>query len=483
MSKKNKGTKKRFPWGKFFAWKSSDISAAGINIIVTTYLTIYCTNYLGLSGTLVGTVLLVSNMIDAVTDLIAGFVIDSTPLTKFGKVRPYELCILGMTICTWLMFSGPTGASQAVKVAWLFCMYTFIFGVFNTLRGAAQTPYMLRGFDNDRETIGKVASYGGLVTTIGSMVVSISFPIAMSVIATSAAGWSRLVLIYIVPLTVLGIFRFLFVKENPEIDAGQQAQKLSLRDVLHVFTKNKYVWFYAGMILIFNTITNMSVSTYYFTYIVGNTAIMSVLSIMSIIILPFMLLMPVLMKKFTVAQIITGGAVIGIGGYLVAFAAGSNITLLMVAGFMTACVSLPLSYLVALIMMDLYDYNEYIGLPRLEGTTNQLAHGIATQLGQGLGGFLLGVCLDISGFVSASDGSVVTQPDSAIAMIRALYSIIPALLLVILIVCVIFLGKLGRQMPEITKVLTERRAKVATARAEAASVGAGAAADGSGEQS
>lgn len=468
MSKKTGGTaaKKKFPFGRFLLWKTSDISSAGLTIIVTTYLTIYCTNYLGLSGTLVGTILLVSNVLDAVTDLIAGFIIDNTH-SKLGKGRPYEAGIVGMWICTWLMFSGPTGASQMVKVLWVFFMYTFIFGVFNTLRGAGSTAYMIRAFDNDRELIGKVGSYGGIVTTFGSMVVSLTFPIAMGVIATSAAGWSRLVALYAVPLAVIGLGRFVFVKENPSIDDGVKNEPVTLKDFWQVFTKNKYVWFYAGMILLFNTITNMSAQTYYFTYIVGNTDLLGVLSIMGTLLLPVMLFIPILLKKFSVPKIIMGGAVIAIFGYGINFIAGSSAGLLMAAGVLTACVTLPISYLCAILLMDLFDYNEYKGLARLEGTTNQLAHGISGQLGQGLGGFLLGVFLDISGFITATDGSAVTQPASAIFMIRCLYSIIPMILLVLLIVCVFFLSKLDKEMPDINRVLEEKRAAVAAEKTQA----------------
>lgn len=187
MADKTLQKKERFPWGRFFAWKTSDVSAAGMSIIVTTYLTIYCTNYLGLSGTLVGAILLVSNIIDAVTDLIAGFVIDNTH-SKLGKGRPYELGIIGMWICTWLMFSTPAGASDTLKIIWVFFMYTFVFGVFNTLRGAGSTVYLIRAFDNDRAKVGKVGSYGGLVTMIGSMVISMTFPRLMGSIATVSAS-------------------------------------------------------------------------------------------------------------------------------------------------------------------------------------------------------------------------------------------------------------------------------------------------------
>lgn len=455
MKNANTLNRKKFPFGRFLAWKTSDVSAAGLNIIVTTYLTIYCTNYLGLSGTLVGTILLVSNAIDAVTDLIAGFIIDNTH-SKLGKGRPYEIGIVGMWLCTLLMFCTPSGGGQTLKVLWVFFMYTFIFGIFNTLRGAGSTAYMIRAFDNDRELVGKVGSYGGIVTTLGSMVVSLTFPMMMGRLATSASGWSLLVAIYAFPLCVIGLGRFVFVKENPSIDAGNQYSKVTLKDVWNVFTKNKFVWFYGGMILIFNILQNMSVQTYYFTYIVGSTDMLGILSIMGIILLPLMLLMPFLLKKFSVSQVIMGGAVLAIAGYAINFFAGASVGMLCGAAVLMACINLPISYLCAVLLMDLFNYNEYEGLARLEGTTNQLAHGVSSQLGQGLGGFLLGVLLDIGGFIATEEGAVVAQPASAISMIRSIYSIVPIIMLVLLLVCMYFLSKLDKEMPEIEKAIEER---------------------------
>lgn len=338
-------------------------------------------------------------------------------------------------------------------------MYTFIFGVFNTLRGAGSTAYMIRAFDNDRELVGKVGSYGGIVTTLGSMIVSLTFPIAMGAIATSAAGWTKLVALYALPLCLLGIGRFVFVKENPAIDAGAKHNKVTFQDFIQVFAKNKYVWFYAGMIVIFNVIQNMTVQTYYFTYIVGNTDILGILSIMGIMLLPLMLFMPLILKKFSVSQVIMGGAILAIAGYGVNFIAGANMGMLCAAAVLTACVNLPISYLCAVLLMDLFNYNEYKGLARLEGTTNQLAHGMSVQIGQGVGGFLLGVLLDLGGFVSSEAGAAAVQSESAISMIRYMYSLIPALLLVILIVCVHFLGKLDKEMPEIEKALQARHSQ------------------------
>ena len=52
----------RFPVLKFLAWKSSDITSASVILIVNTYLSMFCTDFLGISPAAVGTILLVSNL-------------------------------------------------------------------------------------------------------------------------------------------------------------------------------------------------------------------------------------------------------------------------------------------------------------------------------------------------------------------------------------------------------------------------------------
>ena len=64
--------------------------------------------------------------------------------------------------------------------------------------------------------------------------------------------------------------------------------------------------------------------------------------------------------------------------------------------------------------------------------------------------------LDVGGYIAVEDGVFVVQPDSAITMIRSMYSIIPIVMIVILIVCVHFLGKLDKEMPEIEAEIAKK---------------------------
>lgn len=74
--------------------------------------------------------------------------------------------------------------------------------------------YTIRAFSNNQVLITKVASYGGIITMAGSMVVSIAFPIVMSQLATSAGGWTKTVAIFVIPLTLIGVLRFIFISSS-----------------------------------------------------------------------------------------------------------------------------------------------------------------------------------------------------------------------------------------------------------------------------
>ena len=92
-------------FGRLMAWKSSDIAMAGLNVIVLGYLTIYCSDTLGIAPAVVGTVLMVSKIIDAFTDIFAGWLVDNTH-TKLGKGRPYELAMKYETYFKLVLATG-----------------------------------------------------------------------------------------------------------------------------------------------------------------------------------------------------------------------------------------------------------------------------------------------------------------------------------------------------------------------------------------
>ncbi|MGI5990578.1 MAG: MFS transporter, partial [Lachnospiraceae bacterium] len=451
--KKKEKNPNHLSFWKLLAFKSSDISAAWVNVIVLSYLSMYCSDVLGINIAVVGTLLLVSRVIDAITDLVAGWIVDNTH-SRLGKGRPYELCIIGETICTILLFSCSPEWSTVVKCAWIVIMYTFVFSIFATLRNAAATPYTIRAFSNNSTVIRKVASYGGIITMAGSIAMATAFPMLMAGVATSASGWSRLIAVIMIAATFIGLFRFIFIKEDPSVDVGSSQQKIRPHEIAQLFKRNKYVWIYAAMMLCYNIITNLAVSSYYFRWVVGNVGLAGVLSAVGIIILPIMFAFPAIMKKMgSMGKMVGMLCIIGVIGYLIAFVSGSNIVGVVFGYLLGSLGGLPLAYYGVLFVMNICSYNEILGMPRMDATSSSLGN-FCAKLGAALGSFVTGIMLSIGGYVSAQ--GVESQPGSAIFMIRVDFAIVPAILMVVITICAFAFAKLE---PKVNAFEAEKKAK------------------------
>ncbi len=86
-----------------------------------------------------------------------------------------------------------------------------------------------------------------------------------------------------------------------------------------------------------------------------------------------------------------------------------------------------------------------LGMERMDGSTNILANFMG-KVGGALGSFITGGLLVVAGYVNAEN--VTAQPDSALLMIRCLYSFVPAIFLIIVALCARAFVKLEKEIPE-----------------------------------
>lgn len=437
----------KIPFGKFMAWNSSGASLA-VQYILLTYLQIYCTNALGLNAAIVGTLLMASKLIDGVTDIVAGYLIDNTN-TKLGRGRPYGLAILGVWVCTWLLFSTPQGLGATAKYAWVVVFYILAQAVFATLLNASQTVYMVRAFHNDQKYV-TLTSIGGLVTTFVVIVFNVIWPNLEEPIVDSAPGWSRVVLILAIIFGVIGIMRFLFVKEEAVLDAD--SEKIKLRDILELLKHNKYVYCIALMLLLSNLVAGMGVSSYYYLYIVGDISIQGVMSLFTVLAMLTMMFYPKLLKKVSPRKLVVIGCTAAAVGGIINFFARDNLALLAIGSIVSGIGFLPISYLLGLFIIECADFNEWKGRPRMEGSISSVTS-LATKIGTALGSFFLGIMMNASHF----DGMAQVQTGSALTMIRFLFGLANTVFYVLIIIVLQFY-KLDRLKPQISEELSARHA-------------------------
>lgn len=436
--------------GKMLLWTGNGASAA-VQVVLAGYLSIYCTNALGLSAALVGTLLMVSKILDAFTDLIAGFVVDKTN-TRLGRGRPYDLCIIGLWFTTWLLFSVPESLSLTVKCVWIVICYALCQSVFKTFMTAAGTPYMVRAFNNEQKYI-KLSSWGGLLTTLVVVVFNVMFPMYYAKVINDSSGWSKLILFIAVPMCIIGILRFFFIPEKYVVE-NVNSEKTTIKDIILLLKTNKSIYPVAFLQLVVGISGNLSVTGYYYLYIVKNVEISGVMSIFSVIAMLTLILYPMLLKKITTKQLIQYSLLISILSGLIGFLALDNLVMLAIAGIALGVTTLPVSYLSGLLTIDCADYNEWNGRPRMEGTLSSVV-GFANKVGTALGTFLTGILLSMSGF----DGTQAVQPDSAIIMIRACNSLLPMVFL-LLAAFILKYYKLDKMKPQINADLEESRKKL-----------------------
>ena len=424
--KKVKNPDHKVGFGKLLLWQSSSISVA-VSALVLGFVTIYCTDALHMPAALVGTMFMISKLIDGVTDIFAGFIIDRTK-TRWGKGRPYEIFMVFLWLSTWLLFSCPEKFSLAAKSVWMFCMYVFMNAICTTFLNGNNVVYMVRAFKTKEQQV-KLTAYGGFFTMGAGFIFNIGFPIAMSKIATSAAGWSRLMGMIAVPLTLLGIVRMLTIKEQFHRDVKATEERLKISDVVVLFKTNRNILLISLARFLQNLVAGMGVGVYYWTYIVKNVALMGVSAIATVLVLPCAFFLPVLRRKLGMGKLTNIGFLLGMVGYLIAFFAKGNIPLLLVSNVIFSLGVVPFTMLFNMFIVDCADYNEWKGIPRMEGVMGSLT-GLASKIGSAFGGFLLGILLTVSGY----DGSLAVQSDGAILMIRLLASLIPMVLFFMIIV-------------------------------------------------
>ncbi|MGK9146088.1 MFS transporter [Plantibacter flavus] len=441
----------RLPFGKLFAWAGAGISA-GANFIVLGYMAIYATDTLGIPAAMVGVIILVSSLCNIAGGLLASWIIDRSPETRWGKARPYEFAVIGVWLATWALFSTPASLDISGRTIWVFTTFLAINVLFDTLLRSNDTLYMARAFAN-RRVYAKVYTRAGIFTTIAGIALTIALPIGLNWADKDPARWSIVMLCVAVPLGILGMTRFIFVKEEfKTADTG--APPIKIGDLISTLRAGKWIWLIAGLYFLNSGINGANMISYYFRYVVGNLALQGAVAGAAVLILPLILLFPRLMKRFAISQIMIAGCMIGlIGAGFYLFANGSLI-LLGVGALLGGFAALPLSYLGGVMILDVCAFNEWKGKRRLESTMGALT-GVMGRVGIGAAGLLVGASLSATGY----DGTLDVQPASANTAIVGLFAGIPALVYLGIIVLMIFYSKFDLKiLPVVNADLDARRA-------------------------
>ncbi len=449
MNNQNQSNSKLPKWFPF-AWSTHGFSMA-LNVIMVGYITFYCTDVLGLNALTIGVLLLSSKMVDAVTDIAVGFMIEKTH-TRFGKARPYEFGLIFGWLFTVLLFTVPDMSKNAQYV-YVFVLYVIVNAICVTCCEGANAVYLVRCAPDKKDQI-KVSTINGSIVMLLAIAFNIALPSIIANVGTSKPAWTKMMLMFAVPLGIIGMFRFIFCKEivTQESIEKEKAQGLKVGEMAKLLFKNKYIWILFGIVLITNLINSLStVTTYYFKYIIGDISLAS-LPAMSAALTPFILLLfPILSKKFGTTNILRGGAIMGIVGVLIRGLGGANLMTIIIGSAFFGIGIVPISMMIGIYAIETMEYGEWKTGTRIEGPLTSLIS-FATKAGPALASGLTGIFMGIAGY----DGEAATQSATATNAIIALYNWIPLVFFAVVLILTL-MWNLDKLAPQIKEELEAKR--------------------------
>ena len=423
---------------------SGDIAGNVVYAFLTSFVMIYLTNTIGLDAGIVGTLIAVSKLLDGVTDVFFGNMIDKTK-SKMGKARPWMFYgFFGCALTLFAIFAIPTNMGQFAQYAWFFICYTSLNAVFYTANNIAYASLTSLVTKNSKERV-EMGSFRFMFSFGTNLAIqSVTFG-AVEALGGGAAGWRAVAIIYCIIGIISNTLSVFSVKElsDEELREGEEVEEdngLTFVETFKLLVSNKYfVMICVIYILQQLRAAMLGVGTFFMTYVLFRQELFGVFSwainIPLIIALAFT---PVLVAKakglYAVNKYSYIFATLCRLGLIFAGYKGS-IPLMLLFTVLTSFGEAPWQGDVGAVIAECSEHTYLKTGKRIDGSMFSCTS-FGTKLGGGIGIALQGWLLDISGYVNGAP----VQSDGCISMMCIMYLWLPFVFNAIITVILSFLN-------------------------------------------
>ncbi len=422
-----------------FAYGIGDYAGNLVYSAISAFLLVYYTNVVGASAASAASIIAVSKILDGISDLIMGYIVDHTH-SKYGKARPWiaRLCI-PLAVCTVLMFSVPSGFAGKIQIAYMFLTYNLVSTIFYT---GINVPYATMNslMTVNRYERGLLGNFRMLLATAGTMTIN-TVVLKMTGFfgggdAYTQKGWTMTFVVLMIVFVVLNMFMFFTCKERvTEESAAEKKDDVPFVKGIAGLMKNKYwVLMVIALFAMYFMMSCFFGSALYFTkYNMGNenqyAMVSNLLSAAQII---TMFVTPLLMKKISKRNVFMIGMVIATAGFLLAGISTSYGIICLssvIKGIGFGCGAATMFGC----LQEAITYGEWYNGYGTAGMGNA-ASSFCMKIGSGIGTAALGWILDGGGF----NADLEVQTSAALNSISVAFVWVPIITSVICIVCMIF---------------------------------------------
>ena len=429
--------KKYLKWYNKVGYGSGDIAGNVVYAFLSAFVMIYLTNCVGLNAGIVGTLIAVSKLMDGVTDVFFGTMIDRTK-TKLGKARPWMLYgYIGCAVTLAAIFAIPESLGETAQYAWFFIAYTLLNAVFYTANNIAYSALTSLITKNRKERVemGSLRFIFAFSTSLLIQSVTLYF---VQAAGGGMKGWRTVAIIYSIIGLVINTISALSVKElseeelreGEEIDAAEE--KITLLESAKLLFTNKFYVMICGTYLLQQIYQAMiNTGLYYMIYILMNENLFPAFSwATNIPVIIALVITPTLVEKWggMYKLNMTGFMIATVGRALVVVAASIGSVPLMLAFTAVAAAGIgPWQGDMNAVIALCSEYTYLTKNKRIDGAMYSCTS-FGVKVGGGIGTALTGWMLAYSGF----DGKAAVQPESCLEMLKFMYLILPVIIMAII---------------------------------------------------
>lgn len=363
---------------KWLGYLLGPCGALLFNAVMATYLNVYYTDVLGL-GTVWGGMFLVvfpivSKIIDAITNVIMGAVIDRTR-TAQGKARPWLLLSAPLVAVTGvLLFVVPSG-NEILQIIWVMLSYNLYYSVAYTIYNMSHNLMVPLSTRNTSQR-GVLAVFNNISTIMMSgIVVALIFPMAIvPSLGTSKGLWIICMCVLSCISLPLVLLEYYFTKERVTAETnGREEKKVPFVLQLKAIFTDKYMLLLLGYFLLYtltSQLKNVSLP-YYCNYVLGEYADGKTQTLVSVLGgipmgIGIFAVWP-LAKKFGKKNITVVGFLLYALGSGICWIAPTNMYVVLVGQFIKNIGGLPCAYVFMALFADTLDHLEWKNGFRCDG--------------------------------------------------------------------------------------------------------------------
>lgn len=384
-----------------------------LNAVLATYLNVYYTDVLKLTTIWGGAFLtvfpIISKVIDAITNVIMGYIIDHTK-TAQGKARPWLLLSAPLLLISGILLFTVPQSNETVQVIWVMLSYNLFYSFAYTIYNMSHN-LMVPLSTRNTEQRGSLSVFNQISTIMMSgIIVALIFPmLIMPQLGVDKSKWIVTMSILSCLALPLTLMEYYFTKERVTMEDinKKEEEKIPYKNLLKAIFTDKYMVLILLYFLIYTVGTqfkNLGL-VYFCNYVLGTYNDGKTQTMISVIGgipmgIGIFAVWP-LAKKFGKRNLTMAGFVLYAIGSAICWICPTNMVVVLIGQFIKNIGGLPCAYVFMALFADVLDHLEWKNNFRCDGIAMSIYNIIAvTSVGIVTG--LFNMLLSKSGYVAPS---------------------------------------------------------------------------------